>query len=262
MRLERMENKARAAATAWERAAAEVRDLSGRPSDEEIVQALEEQRPMCVAGLRAQGRLTDHALDDVMGDVALGLMKSLPRFIEKGEVSLAAWANGVAKRALGEAARRGGRERFHEVSLEVTVEGRSETLMAEFVSVEGESADEFYLRLLGIVKDRIISRPGGVAAWRRMERAALQPVRGRRAREELREELAAVSGLPASVFGSESMSDVPARPPEIAEVGPELQGKGFMVRCSQCGLVGAPLATITDTMAAVREHRESHRSAG
>lgn len=240
----------------------ELGDANPRPSDEAIVEAIEDQRVMVRARLLEQRRHSEDAENDLMGEVALHLMKSLPKFQARGSVSLRAWANGVAQNVLAENWRQWARSAAKHVSLEEQIaEDIDRGLTADLVAVEESDEAEFFLAMLRTVRERIIARQGGTQEWRHLLRTAHQPARGRRAREQLREELAQVSGLPTAVFGIEEEGAV-VQEEMPASVAPDFRGGVFVVVCTVHGQVGEGLPSIGEIMDKVREHQGTHRPGG
>lgn len=224
-----------------------------RREPEEISNALFEQLPMIRKALGVRGLDSHPAVDEVMSDLTQQVLAKLPRFEEVGTVPLGAWVHGFLTNILRErrrqTARRGARE----------VEFEDSSLISKFVGSQGSVTDDdqFFLELIETARDRVVAQPGGVETWNRMVSMVGKPERGRAAREEAREKLAEVSGLPVEMFGVEQEpEEVPPLPERVA-VAPEMGESGFVVSCTVCGTVGAP-RTIGEVMEDVRTHRAMH----
>ncbi|GAB2547956.1 hypothetical protein GCM10027268_22260 [Brachybacterium huguangmaarense] len=185
---------------------------TARPGDEEIARAVLDQRAMVIAVLRSRGVLVgwsrsdpaEHpAIADAMGEIAEEVMRTIPRFLAQGEVSLVRWATGVAKNVLARQVRDSARRAAREEPLEDSLVGTFAVIAAD---EPGSGADDaFFLDLISAARDRIAaSGPTGIAQWNRLVRLAVQPRRGRAARERLRAEMAEISGLPPVVFGQDT----------------------------------------------------------
>lgn len=240
---------------------ARVRAALARIDPDELDAAIQGQRGFCVSMLRSRGMLNgsnfEDVLSDVLGEISIALIHSLPRFEDRGEVSLAQWATGVARNVLAQRVRSTARRGDRELELE-------DSLVGHMVASQGEdeSEDAYFLELICMARDRIIARPGGISTWQRLVRMATQPERGREAREQVREELAEVSGLPPSVFGVEATP--PAPEPSVEAVGPAVieaavRDGVYVVDCSVHGVM-----TVRDgsdpvtAMLAARAHRDEH----
>lgn len=197
-----------------------------------------------------------HAVSEVMSDLADQVLRKLPQFEEVGRVSLGAWVNGFARNILRERARQFARQRQRMLEYE---EG-SPLVHAFVTSPEPATSDDaFFLELIDTARDRITSQPGGVRKWEQLVEMAGKPERGRSAREQAREELAELSGLPVEMFGAEEPTE-PMEVPELPEqvsVAPELGNGGYLVNCSVCGALGTPMS-IGKVMNEVRNHRGAH----
>lgn len=261
------------------------------PSEDDISEAIEGCKPFVVRTLRNHGALAgwarpegmvvamDHpAVGDAMGEIAVHVMKSLPTFMLKSRVSLTAWAMGVAKNILNDAyrtrSRRGAKEEPFEDALvrgslaeqqesfETSVLDRMtprDSLLEELITAEAEgtTTDEHRLALIAAARDRITDPardPDGVAKWNRIVRMAGMPVRGRAAREQLREEMSTITGQPPRVYGSEPEAEPLA--PAVVAARPGKDAK-FIAHCSRCGDLSTDLPT-NEVLAILREHQLEH----
>lgn len=273
-----------------------------RPSDEDIHLAILEQEGMCRNALSRRGAFSATAFDDLMGEVTEAVVASIPRWQDHGYTSFKAWATGVAdktiKRRAKAMAQRNQREVLkdplegavaspNEASIFEDLAGVGELMDAALVGEEsawglvadvvaappappGED-DDFYVQMLRKAKARIASQPGGAGKWARLQAAIEQPVRGRSAREQLRREMAAVSGYAVEFFGAltedQTADDEPAEEPSegSSRVVVELvavAGDAFRAECSVCGHVDGLEGSVAVVMDVVRRHRAWHLNEG
>lgn len=198
-----------------------------------------------------------NAVAEVMSDLADQVLRKLPQFAEVGRVPLGAWVNGFARNILRERARQLARKKDRLVEYE-----DGSPLIHAFVDAPAPvtSDDEFFLDLIDTARDRITSQPGGMKKWDALVEMAGKRERGRAAREQAREELAELSGLPVEMFGTEEEPEADSPPPPLPEqvaVAPALVEGGYVVSCSVCGPMGEPMG-IGEVMREVRVHRGSH----
>lgn len=231
----------------------EIRQAIAATGDDVVSEAITSQRPMV---MKAVG--DPNVVAEVMSDLADQVLRKLPQYAEVGQVPLGAWVNGFARNILREQARKFARQRERIMEYE-----DGSPLIHAFVDapapVTGD--DEFFLELIETARDRITAQPGGVKRWEALVEMAGKPQRGRSAREQAREELAELSGLPVEMFGAEVEQalevDVPEPLPEQVAVAPELVEGGYVIGCSVCGAVGSALS-LGEIMKAVRAHRDAH----
>lgn len=181
----------------------EIRASIQRHAEEEIAEAIFDQLPMIRKGLAASGETSPDAVDEVLSDVSEQVLRKMPDYERHGQVPLPAWVAGFTRNVLAERKRMRARRAAREVELE------DGSLMGRFVSLHEvtDSDDAFFLELIAEARERIVSAPGGAKRWQRLVDMAGKPQRGRSAREEVREELAEISGLPPETFGTEQMGD-------------------------------------------------------
>lgn len=230
----------------------EIRAAIAATGHDAIAEAIKSQEPMVA---KRVGDL--NAVHEVMSDLAEQVLRKLPQFEVVGRVSLAAWVNGFARNILNERARQQARARDRQREFE-----DGSLIHAVVVSQEPVTDDdEFFLGLIDTIRDHITAQPGGAQRWEQLVTMAAKPERGRAAREETRERLAELSGMPVEMFGTEPHDDdpEPVPLPEQVAVAPELtvDGDGYQVACTVCGTLGAPVA-LGAAMVAVREHRVAH----
>lgn len=233
----------------------EIRAAIAATGEDVVSEAITSQEPMV---MKAVG--DPNVVAEVMSDLADQVLRKLPQFAEVGQVPLGAWVNGFARNILREHARSFARQRERVMEYE-----DGSPLIHAFVDapapVTGD--DEFFLELIETARDRITAQPGGMKRWETLVEMAGKPQRGRSAREQAREELAELSGLPVEMFGVEAEQepeDEVLEPlPEQVAVAPELVAGGYVVGCSVCGAVGSALE-LSEIMNAVRAHRDAHNS--
>lgn len=216
---------------------------------DQLTNAIEAQKPMVLNTLRLRGALGD--VDEVMSDIADQVMRSLPRFHKNGNVGLTQWATGVAKNVLKEHQRQYGRAHAMNVPFE-------EAFAHSVVTMDPLHEDEDILpKLLAAVRDHVTSQPGGVEEWHRLVTMATKPERGRAARDTIREHMATLSGLPASLFGNEQdLTPEPATAAPVAPVDtkPIMLNGHYRIHCTACGLLPETHDTITTAITAARTH--------
>ncbi|GAB4097659.1 hypothetical protein GCM10028787_31340 [Brachybacterium horti] len=230
----------------------EIREAIETTGHDVVSAAITSQEPMVV---KAVG--DPNAVAEVMSDLADQVLRKLPQFAEVGRVPLGAWVNGFARNILLERARQFARNRDRFVEYE-----DGSPLIHAFVDAPSPvtSDDEFFLDLIDTARDRITSQVGGMKKWETLVEMAGKRERGRAAREQAREELAELSGLPVEMFGVEPEPEMPPLPPPLPEqvaVAPELVMGGYLVSCSVCGQIGEPIG-IGKVMDEVRAHRVMH----
>lgn len=233
----------------------EIRQAIAETGHEVVSEAITSQEPMVIKQVG-----DPNAVAEVMSDLAFQVFRKLPQYAEVGRVPLGAWVNGFARNILRERARQFARQRQRVVEYE-----DGSPLIHAFVDapspVTGD--DEFFLELIETARDRITAQPGGMKRWEALVEMAGKPARGRSAREQAREELAELSGLPVEMFGVEEEpapdAEDPDPLPEQVAVAPELVDGGYVVGCSACGAMGSPL-TLSEVMEAVRVHRDGHNT--
>lgn len=231
----------------------EIQAAIAATGEDVVSEAITSQEPMVMKSVG-----DPNVVAEVMSDLAEQVLRKLPQFAEVGQVPLGAWVNGFARNILREQARSFARKRERVVEYE-----DGSPLIHAFVDapapVTGD--DEFFLELIETARDRITAQPGGMKRWDALVEMAGKPQRGRSAREQAREELAELSGLPVEMFGTEveqeAVAEMPEPLPEQVAVAPELVTSGYIVGCSVCGAVGSALS-LGEIMDAVRSHRDAH----
>lgn len=153
--------------------------------DADIVAALREQEPYVRSWLLTRGQA--NGVDDVMGQVAEELLRSLPRWNAAGRPKLGAWARGVATNSMrtwmrSPGAGNGPGGRF--VSLDALAEAGFDVA----APVMDFSHTAVACALVTALEAHVLSAKNGAATWAQLVGVDGRP-RGQRACARLRQEL-------------------------------------------------------------------------